>query len=605
MGRNRDEIEYFIVNNLLITFRSGRNSSRSNLTHFSLCNFVLLSRYQPIYDIAEICARRGVHQAILCPGSRCAPLTLAFSRHTDIATRTLSDERSAAFVGLGIAQQTKSPVILVCTSGSAAFNFAPAVAEAFYAHTPMLIFTADRPSEWIDQMDGQAIRQKNMYGSHVKQSWSLPEDYEHPDAAWHINRTINEAITLATEYPQGPVHINAPFREPLYPADGESISFTKSVRITQVISGGNELSETEIRQLKESLMSFDKILILAGQEAYDDSLIRATEKFIRHQRAALAGDIISNFHSLPSAVRLADTFLAQGNETLKKSLQPQLLITFGKSVISKNLKLFIRHYKPAQHWHIQPAGNVADTFQSLTRIIRCSPLNFFESLVTTPKKHTKFEAQKRENYATLWEAEEHKTNHVTESWFAAPVLSELHLVSELLKTLPPRCNLHLSNSMSVRYANFIGLSPNKKGIHVFANRGTSGIDGCTSTAVGHAMSSDVPNFLITGDLAFFYDRNAFWHNYPLPNLRIVLLNNHGGIIFSMIDGPGAVQEKEEYFVTRQKLTAQSLAAEFEMGYSRPDNLKKLKNALHDFYEFGGENENPGAGNFAGDQQGSF
>jgi 2-succinyl-5-enolpyruvyl-6-hydroxy-3-cyclohexene-1-carboxylate synthase len=547
-----------------------------------------LSHLQAVYDIAQICAHRGAHQAVLCPGSRCAPLTIAFSRHPEITTRTLSDERSAGFVGLGIARQTHSPVILVCTSGSAAYNFAPAIAEAFYSLTPLLVFTADRPAEWIDQLDGQAIRQKNIYGDHVKQSWTLPEDYGHPDSSWHINRIVNDAIALAMEYPQGPVHINTPFREPFYPAINEEIVFSKSIRIINSSSGSMELSESEIRQLKESLISFDKILIVAGQDDYDEPLVRATGKFSKQQRAALVGDIISNFHGLSSTVRLADTFLAQGNETLKKSLRPQLLITFGKSVISKSLKVFIRSSKPEHHWHIQPSGSVADTFQSLTRVIRSAPIHFFESLLSAPKKQTKFEAQKRENYVTLWETEERRTARATQSFFNSPVLSELHLVSEILKTLPPRCNLHLSNSMSVRYANFIGLTAEKKGIRVFANRGTSGIDGCTSTAVGHSLSSDVPNFLITGDVAFFYDRNAFWHNYPTPNLRIIVLNNHGGIIFSLIDGPAALAEREEYFVTRQKLNAQSLASEFEFGYARVDAIKKLKNALKDFYEFGGK-----------------
>ena len=166
-----------------------------------------------------------------------------------------------------------------------------------------------------------------------------------------------------------------------------------------------------------------------------------------------------------------------------------------------------------------------------------------------------------------------------QSFFSTPAFSELHLVYEILKSLPQRCNLHLANSMSVRYANFIGLEASKKGIHVFANRGTSGIDGCTSAAVGHTLSSDVPNFLITGDMAFFYDRNAFWHNYALPNLRIIVLNNHGGSIFNMIDGPADLPEKEEYFITRQSLTAKHMAAEFGFDYLKLDSLKKLKSIL--------------------------
>ncbi len=141
--------------------------------------------------------------------------------------------------------------------------------------------------------------------------------------------------------------------------------------------------------------------------------------------------------------------------------------------------------------------------------------------------------------------------------------------------------------MSVRYANFVGIEAEKKGIHVYANRGTSGIDGCTSTAVGHSLNNEVPNFLITGDMAFFYDRNAFWHNYPLPNLHVLILNNHGGIIFNLIDGPGNVRERDEFFVTQQKLTAKYLAAEYGFDYLSIDSIKKIKNNLKDFFIFDG------------------
>ena len=248
-------------------------------------------RYQPIYDIAELCARKGLHQAILCPGSRCAPLTIALRRHQDITTRTFSDERSAAFVALGIAQQIKVPTILVCTSGSAAYNFAAAVAEAYYQQIPLLIFTADRPREWIDQRDGQTIRQQGIYGAHVKKSFMLPEEYDHADSTWFINRTVNEAINLAIEFPPGPVHINAPFREPLYPSKDEVIHFTKPVRIIDNPAGETRLSEKEKKLLIRNFTSFDKILLVAGQSDYNESLIKVVDRFVKHQRVALIGEI--------------------------------------------------------------------------------------------------------------------------------------------------------------------------------------------------------------------------------------------------------------------------------------------------------------------------
>jgi 2-succinyl-5-enolpyruvyl-6-hydroxy-3-cyclohexene-1-carboxylate synthase len=543
--------------------------------------------YQPIYDIAELCSQKGMSHAILCPGSRCAPLTIAFSRHSDIVTRSISDERSAGFIALGIAQQTKVPAVLLCTSGSAAYNFSPAVAEAFYQQIPLLVFTADRPKEWIDQLDGQTINQTGIYGSHCKKSFELPQDYQHADSQWHINRIINEAINLAREFPAGPVHINAPFREPLYPPSSETIVFSKSPRIIESVSCVKTLSTKEIEEAKKDLSSFRKIIIIAGQDDFNENLVKAVEKFAKQHHAVLIGDVISNLHSLAHTIRRADSFLAHCGERVKQSLQPELVITFGKSVISKNLKIFLRQNRPQHHWHIQTNGPVVDTYQTLTNIIRSTPYHFFTSLFSE-NNAIDFETQKKVNFVSLWEAEEHRTERSVKNFFSSPVLSELEIIKEVLKALPLRCNLHLANSMSVRYANFIGLEVGKKGIHVFANRGTSGIDGCTSTTIGHALASDVPNFLITGDMAFFYDRNAFWNNYPIPNLRVMVLNNHGGIIFSMIDGPGNVPEQQEYFVTEQKLTAKNLCEEFGFDYLKLDSLKKLKNVIKDFMDFDGK-----------------
>ncbi|MBL7863074.1 MAG: 2-succinyl-5-enolpyruvyl-6-hydroxy-3-cyclohexene-1-carboxylic-acid synthase [Cyclobacteriaceae bacterium] len=543
-------------------------------------------RLQPIYDIAEICARHGISQAIVCPGSRCAPLTLAFARHEKISCRTLSDERSAGFVALGIAQQTKTPAVLVSTSGSAAYNFSPAVAEAFFQQIPVLIFTADRPKEWIDQLDGQTIRQENLFGNHVKKSYTLPADYTHADAIWYIHRTVNEAIALAQEFPQGPVHINIPLREPLYPAAGEKISFTKNIRITQAAGGKIVLSEKELKPLLTELTGYQKVMLVAGQNDYHEGLLKAVEKFIKIHKVALLGDVISNFHSLSTNIPLAEIFLGQCSESVAQSLQPDLLITFGKSVISKNLKVFLRKNPSLHHWHIQPGGLSSDTFQALTRIIYAEPKLFFESL-STPPHLDKFELQKKDNYANLWKAEMHRAQLASLAFFSKSGFNELTGIREIINALPERCNLHLANSMAVRYANLIGLAEKGNGVRVFSNRGTSGIDGCTSTAVGHALSSDVPNILITGDLAFFYDRNAFWHNYPIPNLHVVVVNNHGGVIFNLIDGPGDLPEANEFFITRQRLSARHLAHEFGFQFQEADNLKQLKSSFKDFFKFDG------------------
>src|SRR5690606_21512658 len=177
-----------------------------------------------------------------------------------------------------------------------------------------------------------------------------------------------------------------------------------------------------------------------------------------------------------------------------------------------------------------------------------------------------FEGQKQKNYLSLWEAEERRTTRALTDFFARDELTELALVRKTLERLPEHSHVHLANSMSVRYANFLGLEGSGKAVRFFSNRGTSGIDGSTSTAVGHTLVSGGPNILVTGDLAFFYDRNAFWHNYPLENLRILLLNNHGGLIFDVLEGPSAMPEAQEYFITRQRLNARKLCEEYDIAY---------------------------------------
>ncbi len=543
-----------------------------------------MNRHQPIYDIAQLCFQKGIRHVVLCPGSRCAPLTLAFTRHGSFTVHVFSDERSAAFVALGLAQQTKQTVVLICTSGSAVYNFAPAIAEAFFSEIPLLILSADRPSEWIGQHDGQTIFQQDIFGKHVKISCQLPQEYEHADNIWAINRIVNEAINTASQRRQGPVHINVPFREPLYPSKDEIIKFSEPVRIIDQTPADFQLSENAKNSFVDQWNKYNRVLIVCGQEERNSALTQLIHYVAERHNIPVLADVLSNQHSLEQSIQHADSFLGQAPTPLKNSLQPELLITFGKSIISKQVKLFLRDCKPQAHWHIQAGGVAADTFQSLTSIASVSPETFFTFLSSLEQKE-KFDHQKKENYWQLWSVEEKKCIERINSFFPQAELNEFEVVKEVLDSLPNRSNLHLANSMSVRYANFIGLAHAKSNVQVFSNRGTSGIDGCTSTVVGHCLADpETMNVLITGDVAFFYDRNAFWHNYTLPNLRIVLLNNHGGVIFKLIDGPATLPEADDYFVTHQKLSAKKLCEEFGFEHIALDSRKKMKNLLKNFFD---------------------
>ncbi len=529
---------------------------------------------EPIFNIAEICAQKNVKNVILSPGSRCAALTLAFVRHPGINTRTISDERSAAFIALGMAQQTKQTVSLVCTSGSAAYNYAPAVAEAYFQQIPLLVLTADRPPEWIDQLDGQTIRQENIYGKHVKRSYTLPVDYSHMDAQWQVTRIINEAINISQEFPPGPVHVNIPFREPFYPDKGEHVSDDENVKVIALEKANYSLEETTKEKLKSTLDANQKILIVVGQQDFDASLLNAVNDFSTKHDIPIIADIISNFQQSENAIIHQDAFLAH----VDNSLAPDLLITFGKSVISKQLKLYLRKSKAKQHWHIQEAGDVADTFQSLTRIIRTTPEVFF-----TEMQNVDIKISERSYYLGQWKDVDGKARSIASQLFDNQEFSEFESVKLALKNLPEKSNLHLANSMSVRYANYIGIKG--KAINIYCNRGTSGIDGCTSTALGFALETDEITTLITGDMAFFYDRNAFWNNYIPSNLRIIILNNHGGGIFGLIDGPSQQPELAEYFETEQRLTAENLAKNHdEIEYFKCKSRASFQNHLKTFFK---------------------
>jgi 2-succinyl-5-enolpyruvyl-6-hydroxy-3-cyclohexene-1-carboxylate synthase len=536
---------------------------------------------QPVVNIAEICARKGVENVVLSPGSRCAPLTLAFARHPKLTVRTVSDERAAAFIALGMAQTTGKPTVLVCTSGTAALNYAPAVAEAFFLQVPLLLLTADRPPEWIDQLDGQTIRQQQVYGQHIKRSFDFPVALEHPDAVWHTERMVSEALNEAVAFPAGPVHINVPLREPFYPAEGEALQFDSQVKVIEENHNPYALSQMQALKFEQEMLHYKRVLIVAGQGNHDQNLLQALQTFMGSTGAVTVGDIISNTQQLAGVVRHHDAILACPDPEKMQALQPDLLITFGKSIISKSLKLYLRQYKPKAHWHIQPAGQVADTFQSLTRIIRCAPDSFFRSMAGCTREDS--------GYIKSWAGIETKAGKFLKEFSTAAPYSELTVISRVLRALPKQSNLHLANSMAVRYANILALQP-EQGVQVYANRGTSGIDGSTSTTVGCALSSKRITTLLTGDMAFFYDRNGLWHNYLPANLRIVIINNHAGGIFRLIEGPKRQPELEEYFETRQQLDARNTALDFGLGYSACQSLEELEQVLPTFFS-----PNAGAG----------
>ena len=520
---------------------------------------------QHIYDLVGLCAEYDVEKAVVSPGSRCAPLLIGFGKHPDIETISVTDERSAGFIGLGLAQQSEKPVVLVCTSGTATQNFAPAVTEAFYQQVPLIVLTADRPPEWIDQWDGQTIRQKNLYIDHIKGSFVYDED---------STDVAKKALELALEGAPGPVHLNIPIREPFYPESLDDNVLTTETRRAQRKDKINKIENAVWIEFESILNSSDKVLVLGGQLEPNSQLV----ELLKQLDVAVTGDVISNLHGVDGVIQSSDLIFKTDNE----SLMPDFLITLGRSVISKNLKLCLRKHKPKIHWHIG-LGMVGNPFQSLTKTVAISPEVFFMKWIEKKRKNrlaTKgTETIKKLNdksaYFSSLLDQQKMVNEKLGSLLEESDFNYFSAVKKVIQGLPKNSVLHLGNSMPVRIANFIGL--NDPTIDVWCNRGTSGIDGVLSTAVGHSLAE--PNrkhTLIIGDLSFFYDQNGLWLNHEFPNnLQIVILNDSGGGIFNMIPGPSSQGDLTELFTTQHQRTAKLTAKEFNINYQGASSIEEI------------------------------
>ena len=538
---------------------------------------------QPLLNIAALCAARGLRRAVIGPGSRSAALSLAFARHPDIETFVVADERSAAYLALGMAQQSGRPTVLICTSGTAALNFAPAVAEAFFLQVPLLVLTADRPAEWVGQQDGQTIFQPQLYGPHVKFSASLPADYQHDDALWFIERIINQCVNMAEMPPPGPVHVNVPIREPFYPEASEAFVYSLP-RLQPRLAAVAALPAATATDLFAALAEAEQVVVLFGQQRHDPALTAALLALEQLLPVVVIGDLLANLHQEGDFIRHADFFM----KTADEQLRPGLLITAGGQVLSKNLKNFLRKYPPRQHWHLDEGPALVDTFQSLTLQVPLKASCFFGEWLRRAD-YTAFLENDAENggddFLRHYRQAEQQARRRTAAFLQAPEhgFHDLLAVSLLLEALPEPSQLHLANSLSVRYAQLAGLAAGRA-IEVFGNRGTSGIDGCVSTAVGAALVSPLPVTLLTGDVAFFYDRNGLWHPHLPNHLRVVVLNNGGGSIFRQLDGSGRQPELERLFETRHNGSARRTALDAGMAYFEARDAAQLQALLADFFQ---------------------
>lgn len=526
--------------------------------------------------IVQQCFEQGLKHVVCSPGSRNAPLVIAFDEHPEIQCTVIHDERSAAFFALGMAQQLDQPIGIVCTSGSAALNYFPAIAEAYYQCVPLVVLTADRPTEWINQGDGQTIVQSNVFGKHVRYSANFSEHAQTTTEQWYIQREISTAFAEGTTYWKGPIHFNIAFNEPLYKTE----EFTKhpSKKIT-LIQSRFQFSNQQ-QQAAINALGLPKKMVICGQLQEDPALLEQLKIFANDSSVVVLVENTSNLVD-PKFLHCIDRTLNSIEEVLEADYAPDLLITIGGAVVSKKIKAFIRKHQPKEHWKIGFEFPYMDTYQALTHSFQAEPFHFFHSLnELNYNKNTS-------NYGSKWKQLDYLIQDKMLAFFEKCTFADISTFDVVLDYLPENCHLHLANSSVVRYAQ---LFDPIKSITYWSNRGTSGIDGSSSTAVGAAHANpEKLHVLITGDVSFFYDSNAFWNQYLTQNLRIILINNAGGGIFKIIAGPDTSKQSNDYFVAQHHHTAEGICQAFNMHYFSVDSLEALADKMSDFYTYSSDN----------------
>jgi 2-succinyl-5-enolpyruvyl-6-hydroxy-3-cyclohexene-1-carboxylate synthase len=520
----------------------------------------------PKKELAQLviaaCHQFQIDTVVISPGSRNAPLTIGFSNHSRFEVLSVVDERCAAFFALGIAQQKQKPVAILCTSGSALLNYYPAIAEAFYSDVPLVVISADRPKHLIDIGDGQTIRQENVFENHILFSANLVENEKFKT---RNSQLIGEALQIATSQ-KGPVHINVPFDEPLY----ETVAELEKFHFPYISMSSLDNSHINFKELSKTWNAADKKMILVGVNYPDLELHRLIDLYAEDDAVLILTETTSNLHH-DKAINSIDQLIFSLNDEGLKELKPDILITFGGMIVSKKIKQFLRSYSPKHHWNIDEK-KATNTFFCLSEFIQTKPVDFFLGF-------NKIIERKESNYQPKWleVRDEKRIKH--NEYLAKTEHSDFKTFEQILESIPEDTQLQISNSSIIRYAQLFSI---KNSVKVFCNRGTSGIDGSTSTAIGAAFTSKKQTIFITGDLSFFYDSNALWNKNIPKNFRIILINNSGGGIFKIIPGPSSTNAAK-YFETPHNLTAEHLCKMFEFEYVSATSTEELNDQLEGFY----------------------
>lgn len=513
-------------------------------------------------QVIEYCATYGVEHVVISPGSRNAPFTVGFTNHPKFTCYSVVDERSAAFFALGIAQQLRKPTAVVCTSGSALLNYYPAVAEAFYSDIPLVIISADRPKHLIDIGDGQTIRQEHVFQNHSLFNANLTDSEESTESN---RKLLSEALKIVNTW-KGPVHINVPFDEPMYGVI-DNILIDKPKNYTPDL----QLNVEDLSSYAELWNTASKKMILVGSHYPDKKLEDQLAVFINDDSVLVLTETTSNLHH-EKFINSIDKLIFPLTDEECVSFKPDILLTLGGMVVSKKIKQILRKFQPKHHWHIDFKTSM-DTYHCLTKHFKIHPTDFFSEFLNYTKKVNS-------NYQKTWLSVKNHRNSNHQKYLENISFSDLKVFDTIFKSLPDGVKLQLGNSTVIRYSQLFDL---KISMEVYCNRGTSGIDGCTSTAIGAASVSDAQTVFISGDISFFYDSSALWNKYIKTNFRIILINNNGGNIFRFIPGPDSTNALT-FFEAPHSLTAEQLCKMHHVEYFSIANEQELEEQLKTFYD---------------------
>jgi len=497
--------------------------------------------YQLYSNLAHLCHIYGVRQAVLSPGSRSAVPALSLLRYDDIQCHVIADERSAAYVALGISKISHQPTLLVCTSGTAAVNYAPAITEAYFQKIPLIALTADRPDTLRNRQANQTIIQEGIFGEHLIASTSLPSNPFDEISENEFYKSLEDVLINQKNEPE-PIHINAPIAEPFYLNEIFKPEY-KNFEKPDIAQGVNDFSIDAV---------IEKPFLVLGELDYH---FESELKEIAKKGVPIFSDVLSN-SNLEEAIIDDSVFNLD-----KAQLVPDLVFYAGKSLVSKKVRsYFDRNNVPLCYW----GSDGMEVFGKLDKSVDVSLKSFLKTIA---------EINPNQDYAAAWKALEQDqgsgSTNLEEFWF-----------KEILSYLPANSILHIGNSMPIRHLQKYQYLLRVKNIRVYGNRGTSGVDGSISTGIGHAYANpEKPVFVIAGDYSFEYDKNALWNNHLPQNITIVILNNNGGRIFGKIKGPSDQPEFTDYFVHPFKLSAESLSKAHKLFYKKLNIMEDLSYEL--------------------------